>query len=80
MAEDGPYTMREDGGSYLEPEHGWTCFHCGETFHTEKKAREHFGPRPTSKPACGLIERETLLELRRLEGLIALLTRYKSKA
>lgn len=28
---------------YLKPEHGWTCFHCGETFTTPGSARDHWG-------------------------------------
>ena len=33
-------------GGYRKPTHGWTCFHCGETFTTEASAREHFGSSP----------------------------------
>lgn len=32
--------------AYTAPEHGWTCFHCGETFKTPGAARLHFGERP----------------------------------
>lgn len=39
-------------GTYPMPEHGWTCFHCGETFTTPGAAREHFGPTPESEPGC----------------------------
>ena len=60
--------------TYSAPPHGWTCFHCGVSFHATAAAREHFGPRPTSTSACKLVERTTLQELRRLEGLIASLT------
>jgi hypothetical protein len=31
---------------YPHPAHGWTCFHCGETFHAQGKARLHFGEKP----------------------------------
>jgi hypothetical protein len=34
------------------PKHGWTCFHCGETFKTPGSAREHFGATPNAKPGC----------------------------
>lgn len=38
--------------TYLMPEHGWTCFHCGETFTTEGSARLHFGAKPDAVPGC----------------------------
>lgn len=38
--------------TYLMPEHGWTCFHCGSTFITPAAAREHFGDLPTADPSC----------------------------
>lgn len=40
----------EDG--YPAPAHGWTCFHCGETFRTAKGARLHFGETPAAVPVC----------------------------
>lgn len=55
---------------YLKPEHGWTCFHCGETFTTPGSARDHFGFDPTSNPACRIklgAERGLIMELRKLE-------------
>lgn len=39
-------------GTYMQPAHGWTCFHCGETFTTENSARDHFGEYPGTEPAC----------------------------
>lgn len=51
----------EPDGTYQAPRHGWTCFHCGETFsiathgsHAQavQGAREHFGPDPRWTPAC----------------------------
>jgi hypothetical protein len=36
------------------PAHGWTCFHCCETFLTERAARLHFGPPPDGAPGCAL--------------------------
>ena len=36
------------------PEHGFTCFHCGDTFHTVKSAREHFGNDINDEPGCVL--------------------------
>jgi NTP pyrophosphatase (non-canonical NTP hydrolase) len=58
--------------SYPFPEHGWTCFHCGETFTTPGTARIHFGARPTATPGCLLKvqhgeERAMLMEMRQLE-------------
>jgi hypothetical protein len=38
--------------TYPAPAHGWTCFHCGETFRTPGGARLHFGERPGPAPAC----------------------------
>lgn len=32
--------------TYPQPKHGWTCFHCGETFKKYGTARDHFGERP----------------------------------
>ena len=37
---------------YSEPRDGWVCFHCGERFETSNAARDHFGARPDSDPAC----------------------------
>lgn len=34
------------------PAHGWTCFHCGETFTTVGSAADHFGANPLAKPGC----------------------------
>lgn len=42
----------DDGDSYPWPEHGWTCFHCGETFRTKASARDHFGADPGKEPGC----------------------------
>ena len=44
-------------GTYPAPRHGWTCFHCGETFRTPETATEHFGQTPDSTPEC--IDRAT---------------------
>lgn len=55
------------------PAHGWTCFHCGETFTTEGAARDHFGARPEDTAACRIKageERGLLATLRRAEGCI----------
>lgn len=56
--------------SYVPPEEGWVCFHCGEHFPTEETAREHFGATPESIAGCVLTKRENgiLGELRALEA------------
>ena len=54
----------------LKPAHGWTCFHCGETFTTVGGARDHFGFGPSSDPGCRIklvAERGLLMELRKAE-------------
>jgi hypothetical protein len=38
--------------TYERPPHGWTCFHCGETFKTTGGAADHFGAKPTATPGC----------------------------
>jgi hypothetical protein len=55
--------------AYEQPERGWTCFHCGETFKTFPSARDHFGHNPGRSPACiikagegGLLRQIRLLE------------------
>ncbi len=62
--------------TYQIPEHGWTCFFCGETFTTVGAARDHFGAEPTAKPGCLMkvsvgAERGLLMALRRAEETIA---------
>lgn len=60
--------MADDG--YTAPEHGWTCFHCGETFTTPGSARDHFGFEPSADPACRIkvgAERGLVMELRKAE-------------
>jgi hypothetical protein len=61
-----------DATTYPMPEHGWTCFHCGETFTTPGGARLHFGTTPDAKPGCYLKvelgdERGWLARIRELE-------------
>jgi hypothetical protein len=59
--------------TYKHPEHGWTCFHCGETFTTVGGARDHFGADITAQPGCLIRvqlgnERGLLMELRKVEA------------
>lgn len=55
------------------PEHGWTCFHCGETFRTVGGARDHFGAKPEATPGCFIRvqlgdERGLQMDLRKTEA------------
>lgn len=55
---------------FKKPDHGWTCFHCGETFTTYGTARDHFGFEPSAEPGCRIklgAERGLLMALRRAE-------------
>jgi len=45
-------TSDSDASTYDPPAAGWTCFHCGETFQTERGARLHFGTTDDDRPAC----------------------------
>lgn len=54
--------------TYPTPLHGWTCFHCGETFKRYGLAREHFGPEANYGPAC-IIKSE--------RGLVSLIRRHE---
>lgn len=42
--------------TYPTPEHGWTCFHCGETFAGDaaghRAAQLHFGASIHHEPKC----------------------------
>lgn len=58
--------------------HGWTCFHCGETFTTPGAARDHFGGNLLELAGCQIKageERGLLMELRRAQ---AELERYRA--
>lgn len=62
--------------TYPMPEHGWTCFHCGETFHAVGPARAHFGAKQDANPGCMErvrlgAERGMLLALREAEERLA---------
>ena len=60
--------------TYSQPKHGWTCFHCGDTFTTVGSARDHFGLDCSSQPACKIKaggERGLLMALRKAEFEIA---------
>lgn len=61
-------------GTYAKPPHGWTCFHCGETFTTHGAARDHFGFDPSCDPGCIIksgAERGLLRALRKAEAELA---------
>jgi len=56
--------------TYQMPEHGWTCFHCGETFYKEGAAREHFGDTIGGAAGCQINaggERGLLMALRKCQ-------------
>lgn len=62
--------------TYERPKHGWTCFHCGETFTTPGLAKDHFGNTPSAQAGCILnvqvgAERGILSALRRTEDTLA---------
>jgi hypothetical protein len=57
-------------GTYPRPRHGWTCFHCGDTFTTPGAAQLHFGHTPMDDPACRIKAGEEyglLIALRKIE-------------
>jgi len=65
--------------TYPKPPHGWTCFHCGETFKTIGGARDHFGAKPDAIPGCMIRvqygnERGLQMALRRAEAEVERLT------
>ena len=69
----------ERNGTYTMPKHGWTCFFCGETFTTPRKARDHFGAEPLADPACQIKageERGLVIKLRLVEAELA---RYRAE-
>lgn len=57
--------------TYPAPEHGWTCFHCGEAFKKYGAARDHFGERPGQGLACKIKageERGLVMALRKTQA------------
>ena len=59
--------------TYNQPEHGWTCFFCGETFTNYGSARDHFGERPPNIAACVIKaghERGLVMALRKAQSLL----------
>jgi hypothetical protein len=67
---------------YPRPEHGWTCFHCGETFDSTfagvRAARDHFGWTIDADPACQIKrdERQLVFRIRAQEEQLA---RYQNE-
>ena len=56
--------------TYQQPEHGWTCFHCGETFKKFGAARDHFGATLDETAGCQIKageERGLLMALRKCQ-------------
>jgi hypothetical protein len=54
--------MSAEPVTYPTPEHGWTCFHCGETFPGDMAgyhaARLHFGKSIRDDPICQISARQ----------------------
>ena len=76
MQSEKTETRVEANHTYQAPAHGWTCFHCGETFTTVGSARDHFGAAPTAEPGCMVrvslgAERGLLMALREAEKRLA---------
>lgn len=64
----------DDAPTYPTPEHGWTCFHCGENFKTWGGARDHFGALPKAVAACKIKageEKGLMMAMRRVEAQLA---------
>ena len=49
---DAKRKTQEPNGTYPSPSDGWVCFHCGERFRSESRARDHFGDTPKSVTEC----------------------------
>jgi hypothetical protein len=62
----------DEGETYTPPAHGWTCFHCGETFHGQQAARLHFGASVNDEPKCQI-------SANRLRAMEAELRRYRDE-
>ncbi|KKK96727.1 hypothetical protein LCGC14_2659880 [marine sediment metagenome] len=59
--------------TYKQPEHGWTCFHCGETFKKFGAAQDHFGDSIDGSAGCQIKAGEELgllMALRKAEARI----------
>ena len=70
--------MSDDPEFYRNPSHGWTCYHCGETFTVPGLALDHFGS-PLSEAGCQIKaghERNLLHTLREMEDQLA---RYRAE-
>lgn len=72
QVERGVGRLVPERDTYGKPSHGWTCFHCGETFTTTGSARDHFGAQPDAEPGCQVrvslgAERGLLMALRKAE-------------
>lgn len=82
MSEATSRTQGKD--TYTAPAHGWTCFHCGETFPPHGihviRAREHFGTTPDYQPGCVLkLNAEDRVLLTKLRSVEAELDRYREE-
>ncbi len=66
-----------DEDHYAVPAHGWTCFHCGETFLSPGAARDHFGADQLQDPACRIKAGEEQGLVRALRRAESELARYR---
>lgn len=46
--------LKDGAETYPAPRHGWTCFHCGETFRSYEGAKLHFGSPSDKRPKCSV--------------------------
>ena len=66
-------TITSGNDTYPFPKHGWTCYHCGDTFTTWGAAEDHFGKTPDRIPGCKIKiefgeEMGLLMALRKVEA------------
>lgn len=71
-----------DTDHYVTPEHGWTCFHCGEHFPGnmggQRAAQLHFGDGPDREPVCKISAEDRGL-VRRFRAMERELERYRDE-
>jgi hypothetical protein len=61
------------------PAHGWTCFHCDETFCIVALAMDHFGVDQGAEPACKIKVGDERNLVSRIRDLEAQLARYRAE-
>ena len=58
--------VEQEPAFYRRPAHGWTCFHCGETFTSLGAAAVHFGDTPSLPVGCSV----DIVEYRRMRRVL----------